>query len=280
VLKKLLQKILPKAIGAQINVTALWSKKSAAKKAFLIFCMPRKGRSTPEQLAYLNSATQEEIAIDKKVSVQTYHWKGKGKTVLLVHGWESNAHRWWKLIDVLLQRDYNIIAFDAPGHGSSKGRLLNVPLYTKCLEHITQRFKPEIHIGHSIGGLTNIYHFHTYAPAHLKKMVVLGAPSELSEIMSDYQKILGMTDRVMRALDLHIQEQFGFPIASFSGAAFAKAITIPGLIIHDKHDTIAPVTASRTFHKNWPKSNYIETEGLGHSLYQDEVRTAIIDFID
>lgn len=278
-MKKLLQKILPKLIGAQINLISLWNKSAAAQKAFFIFCMPRKGRTTPEQQNYLDSAKQERISIDEKVCVQTYQWIGKGKTILLIHGWESNAHRWWKLIDVLRRDDFNIIAFDAPGHGNSSGRLLNVPLYTKCLERITQHFKPEIHIGHSIGGLTSIYHFHTYTPRHIKKMVVLGAPSELSEIMIDYQHILGMTNRVMRALDLHIQARFGFTIDEFSGSAFAKAITIPGLIIHDTYDTIAPVAASRGFHKQWKESTYIETEGLGHSLYQDEVRMAIIDFI-
>jgi pimeloyl-ACP methyl ester carboxylesterase len=278
-LKKLFQKILPRVIGAQINVLALWNKEAAAKKAFLIFSLPRKGRTLPEQQEYLNTAQQEQISIDDKVTIHTYHWKGNGKTVLLIHGWESNAHRWWKLIDELRKKEYNIIAFDAPGHGNSKGKIFNVPLYTKCLEAITQHYKPEIHIGHSVGGLTNIYHFYKHAPAHIHKMVVLGAPSELHEIMSDYQKILGMTNHVMRALDEYINERFGFSIDAFSGSAFAKAITVPGLIIHDKLDVIAPVTASRAFHKNWEKSSYIETEGFGHSLYQDEVRKAIIDFI-
>lgn len=278
-MKKILQKILPKVIGTQINLLSFWNKEAAAKKAFLIFSLPRAGRTNPEQQEYLNSSHQEKISIDKKLTVQTYRWEGKGKTVLLIHGWESNAHRWWKLIDQLRERDYNIIAFDAPAHGSSSGRIFNVPLYTKSLEVITQHFKPEIHIGHSLGGMTNIYHFHKHSPEHIQKMVVLGAPSELSEIMTDYQNLLGMSDRVMHSLDVYIHERYGFTFDTFSGSAFAKAITVPGLIIHDKLDSIAPVSSSRAFHKNWKKSTYIETEGFGHSLYQDEVRQAIIDFI-
>ena len=278
-MKKLLIKILPKILGAQINVMSLWSKKAAARKAFHIFCTPRAGRVKEDQIAFLNAAKDLQIRVNDTVNVQTYKWEGTGPTVLLIHGWESNAHRWWRLIEVLQKLDYNIISFDAPAHGNSTGKILNVPLYTESLEMVTQHYQPAIHIGHSVGGLTTIFHYYKHQPAHIKKLVVLGAPSELSEIMKDYQRILSMNTTVMKGLDLLIQKRFGFSIDDFSGYQFAKSITIPGLIIHDTYDNVTPVEASRGIHKNWKKSTYIETSGLGHSLYQDEVRNHIVKFI-
>jgi len=278
-LKKLLIKLLPKIIGTQINTMSLWSKKAAARKAFLIFCTPRGGRIKEDQKEFLDAARDKRLKVNDTITVQTYKWEGSGPTILLIHGWESNTHRWWQLIEILQHHKYNIISFDAPAHGNSTGKILNVPLYSESLEIVTKHYKPSIHIGHSIGALTTIFHYYKYQPEHIKKLASLGAPSELSEIMKDYQKILSMNNIVMRGIDTLIQQRFGFTINDFSGYNFAKYIKIPGLIIHDIYDKITPVEASRGIHKNWKNSTYIETSGLGHSLYQDEVRNHIIDFI-
>lgn len=270
---------MPKIIGSQINTISIWSKRAAARKAFLVFCTPRGGRIKEDQKTFLDDAKDQQIKILDNVTVQTYRWEGSGPTVLLIHGWESNAYRWFKLVEELQAKNYNIIAFDAPGHGNSTGKILNVPLYTACVQTVSEHYKPYTHIGHSIGGLTTVYHYYKHQPAHIEKLVILGAASELSVIMKDYQRLLGMKNGVMKALDHLIQERFGFSIDEFSGFAFAKAITIPGLIIHDKLDKITPVEASRGIHKNWKNSTYIETSGLGHSLYQNEVRNNILKFI-
>jgi alpha-beta hydrolase superfamily lysophospholipase len=39
--------------------------------------------------------------------IQTYHWKeSEGPTVLLCHGWESNAFRWRNLIEKLQAKGF------------------------------------------------------------------------------------------------------------------------------------------------------------------------------
>lgn len=278
-MKKLLTRVLPKIIGAQINAISIWSKRAAARKAFLVFCTPRGGRIKEKQKAFLEQAIDQKIIVTNTVTVQTYLWTGKGPTILLIHGWESNTHRWHKLIEELQKKDYNIVAFDAPAHGNSTGKILNVPLYTKCVQAVSTTYKPLAHIGHSIGGLTTVYHYYKYQPEYIKKLIILGAASELSVIMEDYQGLLGMKNSVMRGLDLLIKERFGFAIDEFSGFAFAQNIAIPGLIIHDTYDKITPVAASRGIHENWKNSTYIETKGLGHSLYQNEVRQHILNYL-
>ncbi len=278
-MKKLINKLLPKLLGTHINALSMWSTKMAAQRAFLIFCTPRSGRVKEDQKSYLNAAKDLQLTVNNEVTIQTYRWEGKGPTVLLIHGWESNAYRWHMLIKELQKQDYTIIAFDAPGHGNSSGKILNVPLYTDSLEVVSQHYRPSYHIGHSIGGLTTVYHYHKHHPAYIKKLVILGAAAQLSEIMKDYQNILGMKNKVMQGLDTLIQQRFGFSFHEFSGYAFAQSIHVPGLIIHDTYDKITPVEASRGIHKNWKDSTYIETSGLGHSLYQDEVRQHIITFL-
>jgi len=269
---------ITKGIGFKLNLIALFNTFTAAKQAFYIFCKVRGGRIKQDQEALLSPARDQQLLVHNK-RIQTYFWEGTGPLVLLVHGWESNTHRWWKLIADLQEQDFAICAFDAPAHGDSEGTIMNVALYTEALEIVTQHYKPVYQIAHSIGALTSIYHYKKFAPQHIEKLITLGSASELSDIMKDYQQLLGLSERIMKALERYIISQYGFGFEEFSGAAFAKAISIPGLLIHDKEDTIVPVKASRAIASQWKDSRYIETEGLGHSLYQDKIRQTIIRFL-
>jgi len=271
-------KLITKGIGFKLNVIAIFNITASAKQAFNVFCTVRGGRIKQEQEPLLTAARDQRLVVENK-KIQTYFWKGRGPLVLLVHGWESNTHRWWKLITDLQENDFAICAFDAPAHGGSEGVIMNVALYAGALEVVTQYYKPVYQVAHSIGGLTSIYHYNKYRPEHIQRMAVLGSASELSDIMQDYQKLLGLSNRVMKALEQHIISKYGFSFEEFSGATFAKEITVPGLLIHDKEDTIVPVKASRAISLQWKNSHYIETEGLGHSLYQDKIRQTIIRFL-
>ncbi|HAF77707.1 MAG TPA: alpha/beta hydrolase, partial [Maribacter sp.] len=55
--------------------------------------------------------------------------------------------------------------------------------------------------------------------------------------------------------------------------------TKKGLLFHDRFDKIAPYHASVDVHKHWKGSEFISTEGFGHSMHQDEVNDKIISFL-
>ncbi|MBT8280657.1 MAG: alpha/beta hydrolase [Muriicola sp.] len=273
------QRILPKIYGLYFNITALFSEKSVAKKAFLLFSTPRKGRVLPIQESFLKDAKFEKVEVED-IQIQTYHWEGKGKRVLLLHGWESNTYRWRNMIGFLKKEGFDIIAFDAPAHGWSTGKIFHVIKYSACTKTIVDRYKPDYIIGHSVGGMTAVYHQYLWPKNSLRKIVTIGSPSEMQDVMDQYQRILNFNDSVMRALNQLIIERFGFGITDFSTSEFAKELDIDGLLIHDKYDTIAPYRASEKVHQNWKGSQLISTEGLGHSMHQDFVCQNIIDFLN
>ncbi|MBT8263985.1 MAG: alpha/beta hydrolase [Eudoraea sp.] len=277
-MKKLYNNILPLAIGFYFNVVAIFSKEGVAQKAFTLFCTPRKGKVLKVQSSFLEAAKHDVVTVGGK-QLQTYCWPGKKETVLLIHGWESNSFRWRNLIGLLQDEGYEIIAFDAPAHGNSSGSILNVPLYAECTQHVIQRFNPNSIVGHSVGGMTAVYHQYLYPNSTVQKIVTVGSPSELHDIMLQYKKILGFNNRVLGALDDYFKKHFGFGIHGFSTANFAKNITIPGLLIHDELDTIAPVKASEKVHASWKNSTLIKTSGLGHSMHQSAVSEQIINFL-
>lgn len=272
-------KILATAYGQYFNITALFSREKAAKKAFKLFCTPRKGRLQDHQKTYLNQFTQQQVQLADHC-IQTYHLPGKKPLVLLCHGWESNAFRWRNLLEKLQEAQYEVLFFDAPAHGASSGSELHVPVYESCTSALIEKFKPTFVIGHSIGGLAVMYSQYKNPQPSVQKLVSLGAPSELEEIMNNYQRLVGFNNRVLSALDHYFKKRFSFGISEFSMSELVKKIEQQGLLIHDLKDPIAPYTAAIRMQKNWKNAKLITTEGLGHSLHQEQVNNQIIAFLE
>ncbi len=272
--------IITRSIGFYFNVMCYFFPKKMAKKAFLLFCTPRKGKVLPLQKAFLEDAKDLILEVDQ-IQIQTYRWQGTGPTVFLMHGWESNVFRWRNLIPRLQKENYNIIAMDAPAHGNSTGKILNVPLYTTCAQKVIDTYHPNYVIGHSIGGMTLLYNLYHYSSKNntIAKVITLGSPSELSDFMRQYKSILKLSNRMMRLMEAYFTENFGFKFSDFSSSKFAKEIETSGLLIHDELDKIAPIWSSEQVHSNWKNSIFIKTKGLGHSLHQDKVRDQIVDFL-
>jgi pimeloyl-ACP methyl ester carboxylesterase len=273
-----LRTLLAKTYGKWFNLVAIFSPPAAAKLAFNTFAKVRKGRVQPRQQAFLDEARHSQEEVVGQV-IQTYQWTGEGPRVLLIHGWESNSFRWKNLIAVLREAGFHVIAFDAPAHGYSTGKILHVPLYTECVEHMVQTFDPKYIIGHSVGGMTALYHAHRHPNESVEKVVTIGSPAEFEEIVTSYQQLLGFNDRVLKAFDALIFEEFGYHVHEFATHRFIKGNPKKGLLLHDRLDQIAPFHASQKVHDAWEDSVLIPTEGLGHSMHQEDVNRKIAEFL-
>jgi len=268
-----------KSIGSALNATSLISSKYASKKALNLFASPRKGRYTEEQRKIVNSALFEDVTYEG-LNIATYRWAGKGKTILLIHGWESNASRWNYILNDLRAQDYNIIALDGPAHGRSDGKLFNAVLYSEFINVIAKKFQPEVIIGHSVGGMASVFFMHNYPLDTVKKMVLLGAPAHFTGVFSRYKSLMGYNKRISKGLDNIVLERFGQPVDYFSAANFTKSIVAEGLIIHDKNDKIIPYEDALLFANRYNNSELISTSGFGHGLKDASLTPKIIEFIN
>jgi len=275
----MLKKIIPLVIGKLLQIKALILPKKAIEQAFNIFCTPKKGRASEKHQLFFDTAIEEKFETNNH-QIQTYHWKGNGKTILLLHGWESNSFRWKSLIKLLQKEDYNIIAIDAPAQGNSSGKYLNVPLYTDCANDIIKAHKPSILIGHSLGGMTAIYHQFKHYNPNIKKIIALGPPSELSFFMKSFQMTLGLSDKFMIKMDSYLKKRFGFYAKQFSVSEFAKAIKNEGLLILEKRDKLAPYKYSKRIADNWVNCELYTVENIGHSLQSQSIDYKIINYLN
>jgi len=274
-----LRTLLIAILGIYYNAISYISKRYAANKAILLFSKPRKGKIIGEQEDFLGTAFQEELKY-KNHSFMTYRWLGKRETVLLVHGWESNSARWKNLILDLKRKGFNVVALDAPAHGYSGGKLFNVILYSEFINVVSKHFKPQIVIGHSVGGMATVFSQNKYPSTTIQKLILIGAPSEFTGVLKRYTDMMGYNQRIVTRINATVVEQFGAEPAVFSTAKFLEKITSKGLIIHDEDDEIIPYNDALQLKNSFKDSTLVTTKGLGHSLNNETVASYIYDFIE
>lgn len=278
-IRKGIRFITLKSVGSYINFLSYVRPQKAMELSYALFSQPRIGRLQKETLPKILKNTETEIFHHDDHHFQTYIWKGNETKILLVHGWESNASRWKKTLPHLQKSGSTIIAIDAPAHGQSSGIEFNVPLYAEFINKAVEKYQPTIIIGHSIGGAACVYHQYLFPHTSIKKMVILGAPSDLKTLIDNYIAMLSLNKKMLPLLENKFINRFNFKLADFSGEKFASAFTIPGLIAHDTSDKIVAFAEGQKIASNWKNSQFIETSGLGHGMHDDELYDKVIEFL-
>ncbi|MGB3607292.1 alpha/beta hydrolase [Psychroserpens sp.] len=274
-----MKQMLTKCIGAIVNLIGVFSSKIAAKIALHLFSSPRRIRLKELERDFLMTAFTEEVQIGDN-QIMTYRWLGKKDTILLAHGWESNSYRWKPLIEQLKALDYGVVCLDAPAHGRSSGKTFNAVLYSECIHVIAKKFKVNVVVGHSVGGMAAAFFQHNHPLPSVKKLVFLGAPSNFVGVFSRYVAMMGYTKSVANGMDKLIFERFNEEPEYFNAARFSEHVEPIGLVIHDKRDKIIPYSDAKDYEIHYKNARLITTEGFGHGLKTEEIHNHIIDFID
>lgn len=271
--------LIKKAVGLYINILSFTRPKKAARLAYKFFSEPRDGRLLKGQLPEILKEAEAEMITDGDLIFQMYTWSGNSNKILLVHGWESNTSRWEQMISYLKASGSTIIALDAPAHGLTEGTEFNIPRYAQFIDVVVNRYRPQVLVGHSLGGATSLYYQSHYPNEAIEKMVILGAPCDLDTILDNYKGMLSLNEKVFHMLKKHFLKHFRIRTREFSGSLFASKIKIKGFLAHDKDDTVVSYREGEKIAKAWPEAEFITTKGLGHSMHDDGLYRKIYLFI-
>ena len=268
---------IPKLIGTFLNLLAYLNQSIASNLALDLFSKPLKGRlKEPHPLL---ESSEKKLLYYKNLDIATYQWKGSKQTVLLAHGWQSNSVRWKNIIIRLRKLDYNIVALDAPAHGTSGSKIFNAVLYSKFIEVVCKEFKPSILMGHSVGGMAISYFLKNNSNYKADTLVFLGTPAGFPAIFENYSDLMGYNKIVRAGMEVIIQKRFGQPSSYFNTAQFAKEIDCHCLLVHDELDPVIPYSDALEIQLAFKNSHLFTTQGLGHGLKSKKVIDKIIDFI-
>jgi pimeloyl-ACP methyl ester carboxylesterase len=272
------KRILARGYGAYFNLLSLLSRKRAGQLALDVFSKPRKGRLRDFQADFLNPAKAESFSVIG-YDIQTYHWSGSGKKVLLLHGWESNTFRWKQLIETCQANDLDIYALDAPAHGASSGQSMTALKYAETVKPFVDRIKPDVVVAHSVGCIAITYQQATMAEHLVPRLALLGAPDKLDEIVDGYQNLLKFNHRTYKAMDDLLLDIYGYRVSHFNTSDFLCQLKAKILLIHSMNDKIISHHNSRNLKDAVPDAKLLEFTDKGHSLKGDEVNKAVLQFI-
>jgi pimeloyl-ACP methyl ester carboxylesterase len=273
------KKIIAKSIGKYLNLLSLIAPSYTARKTLEIFAKVRKGKIDKDKtFPILEEGKQNRFHCNGH-EIQRYHWKGSGKKVLLLHGWESNTHRWRNLIRSLKTQDFDIHAIDAPAHGYSSGTYHYLTNYAAAATKMIEDYDIEIIVGHSMGGMAMLFAKSLKPLENVRQLVSIGAPTDFSLIVAGYQNTIGFNNRVYRLLDQLIEKEIKVGIKEFSTSKFTYENLGELLIFHDRFDPTIPLWQAERIQKKVGGELFI-TEGFGHSMHQKEVCQKIMEFLN
>ena len=99
-----------------------------------------------------------KTAVYKKEKV-TFSDKGRGRVIVLLHGF-LGSHEIWRALAENLSKSYRVIAIDLPGHGATPcyGYVHSMELMAKCVKAVLDslKLKRYVLIGHSMGGYAGL----------------------------------------------------------------------------------------------------------------------------
>ena len=268
---------------SSLNFLAQVLPRAAGRFAFDLFSTPRSApahqRRAPHALA---SASPLAVRFGA-LTLRAWAWGEGERTILLVHGWESEATSLAAFILPLVERGYRVIALDGPAHGDSPGKRLNLVDYVSELRStIAQHGAVYAVIAHSFGGAAILFALgETTGLGGVQRVVTIGAPAHLYSVLERFTQSLGLNGGVLTEMFESARRRFGLSIADFDFARVQKTLT-PLMVVHDRADVIVPFSDAEDITRVIPHAQSLFTEGLGHRsiLKNREVISQVIQFIE
>ncbi|NMH29373.1 alpha/beta fold hydrolase [Flavobacterium silvaticum] len=277
-MKKVRFFLLTKSFGLYINVLSRFSPAKARALSYKLFSNPRYGKLEAGDLPEILKSVEKQDLNQGGNKIQSYVWPGNQETILLVHGWESNASRWELLLPHLSPSGKTIVAIDAPAHGLSQGSF-NIPRYADAIHEAVLKFHPKYVIGHSIGGAAIVYYQHVYKNEAIEKVILLGSPSDFDTITDNYIRLLSLNERSKELFESYFTQNFNYHPKDFTAREFGKSMKMKGIIAHDQDDDIVLFPESKKIAGAWKDAIFIETKGLGHSMHDEKLYKEIARFL-
>jgi pimeloyl-ACP methyl ester carboxylesterase len=278
---KLKQRLAITYIRTKFKILTVFSKRVTAEQAFRLFC-------TPLERSIATQVPQNAEAIGftwNGLQINGYRWNHpQPKKALLLHGFGSAAHKFERYAAPLIAKGYEVLAFDAPAHGSSEGKRINAVEYTDVIKEIIALYGPfDWFLAHSFGGLALSLAMETIPHDNNTKVVFIAPATETTTALESAFTMLGIkNERVKNEMHHMIFEISGKPTSWFSIRRAVKNITADILWIHDEDDDMTPLTdAIKVKEDNHPHINFVITKGLGHRrIYHDAtVKKLVTDFM-
>ena len=283
---KLAQRMAIGYYKTKFKVLSLLSSRTAAKSVFKLFCTPYSGK--PKRKAPSIFHKGEKISFDLNgITINGWKWKPElfnGKKILIVHGFDSCSYRFDRYIVPLNRDGFEVVAFDAPGHGISDGKTVNALEYSNAILKADELFGSFYGImAHSLGGLAASLAFEQMTDQQHRKLVLIAPTTETSTAIENFFRFVPVSAKVKASFHNLLEEVGQKPVSHYSVNRMIRNFKAPVLWIHDEEDKICPYCDTLPVQESqWPHVEFFITKGFGHSgIYrQNNVFKQIMHFFE
>ena len=258
----------------------------AGKLAFNLFCTPFPKYKKTKAPAIFNQANKIQVLTDDNITIRGFEWipsKPNGKTVLICHGYASYFYKFEQYIQPLLKNGFRVLGFDAPGHGQSEGKYINVVVYKQAIEHIIRVCGPIDHfMGHSLGALTLAMVAEAIPNPTNHKFVLVAPATKTTTTFEGYFNMMQLTEAVKTGFMEELKKRTQLPVTYFEADRAIQNYPGPILWIHDQGDRVCPYQDLVNFKNIAPENiKFLITNGLGHNkVYKTpEIVDQIVAFL-
>lgn len=199
-------------------------------------------------------------------------WGVAGNPIaLLMHGWGGTKEQMSAFVDPLVDAGFEVVAIDGPSHGASgAGRFgptqTTFVEFMEAIDALTDEFGP-IHtvVAHSGGAMATVGAIERGQLA-AERLVLIAPFANVRPFTHVFAQMARFGEATRTRMVKRLERRIQSPIDDWDIAAKAPAFDgTPLLLVHDKGDTQAPVSASAEIADAWPGAELMVTEGLGHN---------------
>lgn len=205
---------------------------------------------------------------------------GDGPTVVGIHGWGGRGGQFAGYAASLVAAGFSVVLFDAPGHGESEGRLSSLPEFARALETVVASVNgAHAVLAHSMGAAASV--MAASRGAAIERLVLFGAPTSFQRYARQFQRTLGMSERLYAALQGRLESRFGVRWNDMELETIASSLTTPAMFVHDEGDKEAKLENVERVVSQWKGAELFRTTGLGHYriLRDDRVRANVLAYL-
>lgn len=278
---KLTQRLAIGFVQTKFKLLTLISKKKAAEQAFELFSTPflkSKKKADPQNA--------EKIRFTfNGLNINGYRWNHpQSEKALILHGFGSAAYKFESYASPLVEKGYEVLAFDAPAHGESDGSTTNAVEYSQMIKKVITEFGPvKRFLAHSFGGIALSLALEDIPHDGTTKIVFIAPATETTTAVDNAFALLKVKNATVRnEFDRIVLELSGKKTEWFSMRRTMQHIKAETLWIHDEDDDTTPLAdALKVKEDNHPNINFVITKGLGHrKIYHDpNVKNKVAGFM-
>lgn len=274
-----------KLIKIYFQIISVISPKLATKRAFEMFTTVRQKNIRDREKPFYDSAKRLDIPHQPE-AIHTYSFGNpEHETVLLVHGWDSNAGSLSKFVAPLLQKNKHVLSLNLPAHAhctQSKTNILECKEAVKAVLQTHKNTEIKAIISHSFGSAVTGYALSEMPERHIDKLIFLTSPNKMDLIFIEFKAMIGLGNKPYRRLVNRANEILGEDLEQMYTHNKLLAANFNFLhIFHDKNDKIISIKNSELMVDMVPNSDLKTYENIGHyrMLWNDELITDVMNKI-